>query len=274
MIARHVVEIAGSELHLLSRGLDRAAAAGVAPLVLLHQVPSSSWMWRRVIEALPEGLPVIAPDLPGYGESAAPQNTPCMASLARITLAGVAALHRGPWVLAGHHTGALLGLVALEADPERCLGVLGLGLPYFPDWQQRFRRFERLTPLDPARDPDQLQAYWEFTSNSFEADTPPSVRLRALADRLVAGPCWYHGYVAVYGYDARALAHRLRAHRERIELTCHEHDALSACNADIVADLKIEPEALPGGPWVTIEHPTLIAERLVGFHAKMAGAAA
>jgi pimeloyl-ACP methyl ester carboxylesterase len=274
MITRHVVEIAGSELQLLSRGLDATAAAGVAPLVLLHQVPSSSWMWRRVIEALPAGLPVIAPDLPGYGESAAPQSTPSMESLASLTLAGVAAVHPGPWVLAGHHTGALLGLVALDADPERCLGVMGLGLPYFPDWQQRFRRFERLTPLDPGRDPGQLQAYWEFTSNAFEADTPLPVRLRALADRLVAGPCWYHGYVALYGYDARALACRLRARRQRIELTRHEHDALSACSADILADFEIEPEALPGGPWVTVEHPALIAERLLGFHARMTGVAA
>lgn len=270
MITRHVVAAEGCELQLLARGLD--AGSTIAPLVLLHQVPSSSWMWRQVMDRLPASLPVIAPDLPGYGESSAPADTPSMTSLARITLAGVAALHSGPWVLAGHHTGALLALVALDADPDRCLGALGFGLPYFPDWQQRFRRFERLTALDPGADPGQLQAYWEYTSNAFEADTPLAVRLRAMADRLVAGPCWYHGYVALYAYDSQTLLHRLRPLGERIALACHERDALTACAPDIVADLGITPETLPGGAWVTLEHPALIATRLAAFHAQLTGA--
>ena len=43
------------------------------PLVLLHGLPTSSWLWRRCLPALADQLPgwrIIAPDLPGYGHSA------------------------------------------------------------------------------------------------------------------------------------------------------------------------------------------------------------
>jgi len=43
-------------------------------LVLLHGLPTSSWLWRQclpVLAAARLGWRIIAPDLPGYGHSAA-----------------------------------------------------------------------------------------------------------------------------------------------------------------------------------------------------------
>ena len=39
------------------------------PLVLLHGIPSSSYLWRDVIEPLSATFEVLAPDLLGYGDS-------------------------------------------------------------------------------------------------------------------------------------------------------------------------------------------------------------
>lgn len=260
MMPRHVIDYEGGELHMLARGLDAAPAPAV---LLLHQVPSSGWMWRRVIERLPPGIACIAPDLPGYGESTAPRATPTLETYAEAALAGARALHPGPFVIAGHHTGALLALVALAAQPARVSGALCLGLPWFADWQQRFERFARLAPLAPDADPGQLQALWQFTSESFEDETPLATRLRAFADRLAAGPCWYHGYVALYGFDVQALVAKLQGMHSRIELLAFEQDRLSACAPEAAAALGVDVDTLPGGPWVTLERPDSVAERLV-----------
>ena len=46
----------------------RRAGSG-PPLVLLHALGESSYSWTRVLPALATGHTVIAPDLPGFGDS-------------------------------------------------------------------------------------------------------------------------------------------------------------------------------------------------------------
>src|ERR1700744_3839201 len=54
----------------------REAGPKDAPVVLLlHGYPTSSHMFRRLIPALGDRYHVIAPDYPGFGESAAPDHT-------------------------------------------------------------------------------------------------------------------------------------------------------------------------------------------------------
>ena len=51
----------------------REAGAGTSPaLLLLHGFPTSSHMFRDLIPALADGYHVVAPDLPGFGFSEAP----------------------------------------------------------------------------------------------------------------------------------------------------------------------------------------------------------
>src|ERR1700722_11663939 len=53
----------------------REAAPADAPVVLLlHGFPTSSHMFRNLIPALADRYRVIAPDYPGFGESAAPDH--------------------------------------------------------------------------------------------------------------------------------------------------------------------------------------------------------
>ena len=47
-----------------------------SPIILLHGVPTSSWMYRKVIPGLAENHRVIAVDLIGYGSSAKPKDNP------------------------------------------------------------------------------------------------------------------------------------------------------------------------------------------------------
>ena len=65
-IASRTATIEGVKLHYLT--------AGHGPtLILLHGYTQTSRMWKPVIPPLAEKFTVIAPDLPGIGDSAIPK---------------------------------------------------------------------------------------------------------------------------------------------------------------------------------------------------------
>src|SRR5271167_4073806 len=64
-IASRTAEIDGAKLHYLTAGHG-------TPLILLHGYAETSLMWRPIIPALAERFTVIAPDLPGIGDSSIP----------------------------------------------------------------------------------------------------------------------------------------------------------------------------------------------------------
>ena len=116
------------------RGGDRGPA-----LVLLHGLPTSSYLWRRCLPLLAGALPgwrILAPDLPGYGRSA-PRPGAGPRQLGRFLDALLRALSVDEFVLAGHDLG---GLVALTDAVVRAGGA-GRHRPDRP-------RLERLVLLD------------------------------------------------------------------------------------------------------------------------------
>src|SRR5258708_483371 len=64
-IVSRTADVQGLKLHYLTSGHG-------APLLLLHGYAETSLMWRPLMPALAERFTVIAPDLPGIGESAIP----------------------------------------------------------------------------------------------------------------------------------------------------------------------------------------------------------
>ena len=65
VIASHTSEIDGAKLHYMTAGKGPA-------LILLHGYAETSRMWKPIIPALAERFTVIAPDLPGIGDSDIP----------------------------------------------------------------------------------------------------------------------------------------------------------------------------------------------------------
>src|ERR1700732_5456943 len=65
IIASRTVEIDGVKLHYLTAGRGPA-------LILLHGYTQTSRMWRPLIDKLKDTYTVIAPDLPGIGDSDIP----------------------------------------------------------------------------------------------------------------------------------------------------------------------------------------------------------
>jgi len=119
---------------------------GGPPLVLLHGGYGSWTHWIRNVLFLARRFTVIAPDLPGLGESATPPEPHTAEGLARIIVDGLATILPGGerFHLTGFSFGGVLGghVAALLGEQVRgftIVGSNGLGLPRQPTELERQR---------------------------------------------------------------------------------------------------------------------------------------
>src|SRR5258708_39197286 len=75
-IVSRTADVQGVKLHYLTSGHG-------APLLLLHGYAETSLMWRPLMPSPAERLTVIAPDLPGIGDSAIPADRADIKAAAR-----------------------------------------------------------------------------------------------------------------------------------------------------------------------------------------------
>jgi 3-oxoadipate enol-lactonase len=97
-------------------------------VVLLHSALGDSRLWRHQIPALEESFEVIAPDLPGWGETPMPTEP--------YSFVDVVARHL-PALLVGNSFGGAIALRTALAHPDKVkkLVLVGSGLPAW-DWTE------------------------------------------------------------------------------------------------------------------------------------------
>ena len=91
------------------------------PIILLHGVPTSSWMYRKVIPGLAKNHRVIAVDLIGYGSSAKPKGNLAVYNSdeqARRVRALAKSLGLSKYSLVFHDMGGLVAWEMLRQDRE------------------------------------------------------------------------------------------------------------------------------------------------------------
>src|ERR1041385_7529500 len=104
-----------------------AGARSAPPIVLLHGFPSSSHMFRELIPRLADGYRVIAPDLPGFGFSDAPDRTVfpySFENLARLIGRFVDAIGLDRFALYVFDYGAPIGFRLALTRPERVTAIV------------------------------------------------------------------------------------------------------------------------------------------------------
>jgi pimeloyl-ACP methyl ester carboxylesterase len=111
----------------LSSGTELAFVSAGAPsqpaVLLLHGFPSSANTFRGVIPTLAEVAYLIAPDLPGFGESE-PLAAPTFEALGEAIFELLTHLHVGPRYVYLHDFGAPVGLHVAMKAPESLLGLI------------------------------------------------------------------------------------------------------------------------------------------------------
>ncbi|HXN66525.1 MAG TPA: alpha/beta hydrolase [Bradyrhizobium sp.] len=171
-------EVNGIRLHYLIAGKGD-------PVVLLHGYAESSHMWLPLIAKLADKHAVIAPDLRGFGQSAAPEDGYTKAAMARDIHALVKSLGYGRIRLVGHDIGLMVAYAYAAQYPDDVdrLVLMEAFLPGVGDWNSVFLlrdlwhfHFYGKTPLAlvTGRERIYLEHFW----NDFAADPSKSLSER------------------------------------------------------------------------------------------------
>jgi len=113
--AQQTVSLGGHQLAYLDLGEG-------PPVLLVHGVPTSSWLYRKMVQDLvARGYRVVAPDLLGFGASEKPEDPGAYALGARAERLLALMDHLGieRWTHVCHDMGGLVSWELLERAPER-----------------------------------------------------------------------------------------------------------------------------------------------------------
>src|SRR5277367_5083395 len=194
-IVSQSAQVDGVKLHYLKTGHGPA-------VILLHGYTQTSRMWRPIMPLLAEKFTVIAPDLPGIGDSGIPKSGLDMKSAA-ISIHGLdKSLGIEKARVVGHDIGLMVAYAyaaQFPAETER-LAVMDAFLPGVAGWEDVYNnpgiwhfRFNGPTPEALVRGRE--RTYFDYFWNDFAAD-----KNRSLPDADRAA------YVAAYSRPGRMHA--------------------------------------------------------------------
>jgi pimeloyl-ACP methyl ester carboxylesterase len=119
----------GDRLHFLDWGGATADRSPLPPVLLIHGLGATSWIWAPVARRLRGATRVVATDLRGHGLSDSARSGYDLESLAYDALTVLVAMGWGtdaggrPAVVAGHGLGAMVAATMATVQPDSIAGV-------------------------------------------------------------------------------------------------------------------------------------------------------
>src|SRR5260221_992040 len=194
-IVSRTTEVDGVQFHYMTAGKGPA-------VVLIHGYAETSQMWRPIIPLLAEKFTVIAPDLPGIGDSGIPADGLDMKSAATRIHALAKSLGIEKARVVGHAIGLMVAYAYAAQFPSEVekLVVMDAFLPGVAGWEDVYNnpgiwhfRFNGPTPEALVQGRERI--YYEHFWNDFAADKTRSI---PEADRVA--------YAAAYARPGRMRA--------------------------------------------------------------------
>jgi pimeloyl-ACP methyl ester carboxylesterase len=174
-IASRDAQIDNAQLHYLSAG------HGPATVILLHGFAETSRMWRPIIPILAKNFTVIAPDLPGIGDSSIPNKIDMVDAARKIhQLARSLQIEKARVV--GHDIGLMVAYAYAAQFPNETekLAVMDAFLPGVPGWEAIYNapniwhfRFNGEYPEKLVQGRERI--YFEYFWNVLAADKTHSI---------------------------------------------------------------------------------------------------
>lgn len=154
------------------------------PLLMLHQTPLSSRMYRNVLPLLAEDRQVLAPDTPGYGESERAGDSPSINDYSDSLVDWMDALGIQRADLFGYHTGSAVAADFAARYPDRVRSLVLMSVPLFSaDEMQQWS----LGELDPKPDGSHLLDMWNNTYNNRAPNQSLDMVATTVAEKQRAG---------------------------------------------------------------------------------------
>ena len=174
-IVSRTADVAGVQFHYMIAGKGPA-------VVLIHGYAETSSMWKPIIPLLAQRFTVIAPDLPGIGDSSIPAGGLDMKNAATRVHALVRSLGVQQAEVVGHDIGLMVAYAYAAQFPAEVtkLVVMDAFLPGVAGWEDVYNnpgiwhfRFNGPTPelLVKGRERTYFEHYW----NDFAADKNHSI---------------------------------------------------------------------------------------------------
>jgi len=266
-------DVSGHRIHYLAAGKGD-------PVVLLHGYTQTSRMWLPLMDQLSRDHLVIAPDLPGFGESSIPKEGTTKSAMARDVHGLVAGLGLPSVKLVGHDIGLMVAY-AYAAQYRTEVGKIALMDAFLPgvgNWKDVWLlrdlwhfHFYGPTPLALVEGRERI--YFEHFWNDFAADRNHSI---PEADRKF--------YTAAYARQGRMAAgfEVFRAfERDAVDFAAYARIPLTIpmlvltgekasgqvlIDQARLVDTKVEGVIVPGaGHWLMEEAPQVVIPKLAGF---------
>src|SRR5690349_14208118 len=114
------MELERREMEIHGHAVSYRTAGQGPVLLLLHGVTNSSQTWEPVAPALAERFTIVAPDLLGHGQSAAPRGDYSLGALASGVRDLLSALGHDRVTVVGHSLGGGVAMQFAYQFPERC----------------------------------------------------------------------------------------------------------------------------------------------------------
>lgn len=273
------IELDGVGLNVLEQGEGPA-------VLLLHGFPDSARLWRHQVPPLVErGLRVIVPDLPGYGQSDAPDEVEAYA-LPTILEQVVGLLEKlgvERAQVVGHDWGAAVawGLAAFEPQRVERLVAISVGHPAgFPgsiaqrrlSWYMLFFQFEGVAEEALQRDD------WRLFREAFASggDIEQYVSDLSRPGRLTAALNWYRANISAESFAGGDQLSSVPAVQcPTLGIWGTEDPALTEeqmKGSGERVDGQWRYERLEGvGHWIPVEAPDRLSELLVEFLGESTG---
>lgn len=252
------VDVAGRQMLVRRAGESNSGA----PVVILHKLPGSSFLYDALVAAIGRSRPVIALDLPGHGESEPlGHDEQAPATLARAAWAALDALGVTAADLYGHQGGAAVALEMAHAAPDRARRlVLDAPVALTPDERETIgaRWLDQVLPVMPSWEGAHLVRLWHMRrdmelwwpwfdrTRARNRTTPPAIDPAALTvevrETIKQPASFAPAWRAVMAYP---FFERLASAPRPVRIVAAGNDAFAPCVSTIRAR-GLEVGDLPG----------------------------
>jgi len=273
-IASRDAKVDGVKLHYLTAGRGPA-------VILLHGYTQTSRMWRPIIPLLAKKFTVIAPDLPGIGDSSIPaDNKIDMITAAKQIHDLVRSLKIDKARVVGHDIGLMVAYAYAAQFPNETerLAVMDAFLPGVPGWEPIYNnpniwhfRFNGEYPekLVQGRERTYFEYFWNIlatdkTHSLPEADRKAYAEAYSRPGRMHAG--WT--YFASWPQLAKDFA---QLSQTKLTMPVLSIGGEKSLGNELAAQMKLVANDVTivvlkdTGHWISEERPKETTEALMNF---------
>lgn len=176
-----------------------------APLLLLHPSPLSGLVWDGFMPVMAADRLVVAPDTPGFGESAPPPSAPEIEDYASAMSAFCKEMDLRSVDIMGYHTGSLTALEIARLYPDLVRKVVMISATVFTEEERDAFRTQYKTQTVAEKGAG-LTERWAFIDKFWRDEDDPGRKWEIFLAGLRHHDVMHWGHRAAFNFDmANAL---------------------------------------------------------------------